>query len=84
MYIQPHGKGDGQAYWADVDASPAAVVLVEVLVESVPEPHGDQWHPLVFSTLARAQAHLADRRIEEAVVSVRIIDVPDYGEGPDV
>lgn len=81
-YVEPSDQ-DSRAYWAKADASSQTVVLVDVLVESI-LGEGDTWHSVVFSTRDLADAYLRDRGVEVAVVSVRVIDVPEYGEGDDL
>lgn len=67
---------DAETYWRDVDDDPSAVVLVDVADE-------EGWYSAVFSTRRNAIDYIHGHGIDSAVVSVRVIDAPDYGCGWD-
>lgn len=76
LWIQPTGV-DEDAYWRSVDENELAVVAVDA------PSFDEEWHTVVFSTRANAEAWIEAEGHEHAVVSVRIIDDPTYGQETD-
>lgn len=76
LIIQPHGC-DEDEYWGSVDDDPSAVVHVQVLDDD------DNFESFVFSTRAKADAWLSERTHRPAMISVLIIDDPEYGNRMD-